>query len=192
MQQLDCLEGWRACRMKQSAAKYKNTTNTIKESIIINVLCLLKIVPNNNSRKKKLHLALQLSSSLHQAYHQPGDQHQCSSVQAVWRSRSLACWSKRFKVGCWTKNRGGFYPPKWMVKIRENLIKMDDLGVPIFLGWHPVVPLVVVFPMETPKWHFKYWLTLFSGYSIRCKLNMTCDFGLKDLERSWFPMSFQS
>ena len=30
-----------------------------------------------------------------------------------------------------SKNRGG--PPKWMVKIRENPIKMDDLGVPLFL-----------------------------------------------------------
>ena len=25
---------------------------------------------------------------------------------------------------------GGIYPPKWMVKIMENHIKMDDLGVP--------------------------------------------------------------
>ncbi len=36
-----------------------------------------------------------------------------------------------------SKNRG---TPKWMVKIRENPIKMDDLGVPLFLetpiyGW---------------------------------------------------------
>ena len=31
-----------------------------------------------------------------------------------------------------SKNRGG-YPPKWMVKIMENPIKMDDLGVPLFL-----------------------------------------------------------
>ena len=29
-----------------------------------------------------------------------------------------------------SKNRGG--PPKWMVKIMENLIKIDDLGVPPF------------------------------------------------------------
>ena len=29
-----------------------------------------------------------------------------------------------------SKNRG---IPKWMVKIRENPIKMDDLGVPLFL-----------------------------------------------------------
>ena len=28
---------------------------------------------------------------------------------------------------------GGFYPPKWMVKIMENPIKMDDLGVHLFL-----------------------------------------------------------
>ena len=26
-----------------------------------------------------------------------------------------------------------FDPPKWMVKIMENPIKMDDLGVPLFL-----------------------------------------------------------
>ena len=26
---------------------------------------------------------------------------------------------------------GGF-PPKWMVKIMENPVKMDDLGVPLF------------------------------------------------------------
>ena len=30
-----------------------------------------------------------------------------------------------------SKNRGK--PPKWMVKIRETPIKMDDLGVPLFL-----------------------------------------------------------
>ena len=32
--------------------------------------------------------------------------------------------------GCQPKNRG---TPKWMVKIMENPIKLDDLGVPIFL-----------------------------------------------------------
>ena len=30
-----------------------------------------------------------------------------------------------------SKNRGG--PPKWMVYFMENPIKMDDLGVPLFL-----------------------------------------------------------
>ena len=32
-----------------------------------------------------------------------------------------------------SKNRG-VYPPKWMVKIMENPIKMDDLGVPVIFG----------------------------------------------------------
>ena len=27
----------------------------------------------------------------------------------------------------------GGKPPKWMVKIMENPIKMDDLGIPLFL-----------------------------------------------------------
>ncbi len=35
--------------------------------------------------------------------------------------------------GCQPKNRGGFYPPKWMVKRMENPINMGDLGVPLFL-----------------------------------------------------------
>ena len=35
-------------------------------------------------------------------------------------------------MGVVSKNRGGF-PPKWMVKIMENPIKMADLGVPLFL-----------------------------------------------------------
>ena len=33
----------------------------------------------------------------------------------------------------WPSKNRGIYPPKWMVKIMENLIKMDDLGVPLFL-----------------------------------------------------------
>ena len=28
---------------------------------------------------------------------------------------------------------GGFYPPKWMIKMMEKPIKMDDLGVALFL-----------------------------------------------------------
>ena len=35
-----------------------------------------------------------------------------------------------------SKNRGG--PPTWMVKMMENPIKMDDLGIPLF--------------SETPRW----------------------------------------
>ena len=41
-----------------------------------------------------------------------------------------------------SKNRG---TPKWMVKIMENPIKMDDLGVPLFL--------------ETPIYHLKKLIT---------------------------------
>ena len=33
--------------------------------------------------------------------------------------------------GCFQKL--GVFPPKWMVKIMENPIEMDDLGVPLFL-----------------------------------------------------------
>ena len=45
-----------------------------------------------------------------------------------------------------SKNRGG--PPKWMVKIMENPIKMDDLGVPLFLetpiSWYTVCNVQMV------------------------------------------------
>ena len=40
---------------------------------------------------------------------------------------------------------GGFYPPKWMVKIMENPIKIDDLGVPLFLETPIYVETWVVF-----------------------------------------------
>ena len=33
----------------------------------------------------------------------------------------------------WVFPKIGGNPPKWMVKIVENPIKMDDLGVPLFL-----------------------------------------------------------
>ena len=36
------------------------------------------------------------------------------------------------RFGCQPKNKG-IWPPKWMVKIMENPIKMDDLGVALFL-----------------------------------------------------------
>jgi len=32
----------------------------------------------------------------------------------------------------WVFPKIGVFPPKWMVKIMENPIKMDDLGVPLF------------------------------------------------------------
>ena len=43
----------------------------------------------------------------------------------------------KFKVANWhhmgVEPKIGGNPPKWMVKIMENPIKMDDLGVPLFL-----------------------------------------------------------
>ena len=46
-----------------------------------------------------------------------------------------------------SKNRGG--PPKWMVKIMEHPIEMDDLGVPLFsetpTSWHALVYMWCVF-----------------------------------------------
>ncbi len=60
-----------------------------------------------------------------------------------------------------SKNRGG--PPKWMVKIMENPIKMDDLVVPLFLAtpicrliqtsvrWHGAEPTSD--GRETPRFH---------------------------------------
>ena len=43
-----------------------------------------------------------------------------------------------------SKNRG-VYPPKWMVKIMENPMKMDDLGVPLFLETPILNGLVMAF-----------------------------------------------
>ena len=36
------------------------------------------------------------------------------------------------KIYQWMFPKIGVFPPKWMVKIMENPIKMDDLGVPLF------------------------------------------------------------
>ena len=44
-----------------------------------------------------------------------------------------------------SKNRG---IPKWMVKIMENPIKMDDLGVPLFLE----TPILLYFLIYIPKY----------------------------------------
>ena len=40
-------------------------------------------------------------------------------------------WSVFWGCGCQPKNNG---TPKWMVKIMETPIKMDDLGVLLFFG----------------------------------------------------------
>ena len=38
-----------------------------------------------------------------------------------------------YNISIWMFPKIGGKPPKWMVKIMENPIKMDDLGVPLFL-----------------------------------------------------------
>ena len=45
----------------------------------------------------------------------------------------------RYKL-IWEFPKIGVFPPKWMVKIMENTIKMDDLGIPLFLETPIEVP----------------------------------------------------
>ena len=62
-------------------------------------------------------------------------------------------WSKLEGYGCFQKL--GVFPPKWMVKIMEKPIKMDDLGVPLFLETpvsHNWVVATQNFFMFTPTW----------------------------------------
>ena len=47
-----------------------------------------------------------------------------------------------------SKNRGE--PPKWMVKIMENPIKMDNLGVPLFLETPKLSNFSEVHIFQTP------------------------------------------
>ena len=62
--------------------------------------------------------------------------------------------------GCFNPKIGRFfYLPKWMVKIMENLIQMDDLGgkPPLFFGWHPygcveTEKIPMDFPPMTDPW----------------------------------------
>ena len=46
--------------------------------------------------------------------------------QAPWNFQIVKIWFPNRKIWIFPRNRGG--PPKWMVKIMENLIEMDDLG----------------------------------------------------------------
>ena len=70
---------------------------------------------------------------------------------------TVSGWGIPTHIGV-SKNRGG--SPKWMVKLTENLIKMDDLGVPPF-SETPITMLVVsiifiVSPIwvNDPNWQF--------------------------------------
>ena len=51
-----------------------------------------------------------------------------------------------------SKNNGTS-TPKWMVKTMENPIKIDDLGVPLFLE-RPVCIQEEVSPRVFPKWFY--------------------------------------
>ena len=56
-----------------------------------------------------------------------GDFHLGNQSWSLWRS-----WKSVLGMDMGvSKNRG---TPKWMVKIMENPIKIDDLGVPLFFG----------------------------------------------------------
>ena len=71
----------------------------------------------------------------------PGHQSQMKLPTSTSFTVTLSLWQRHFptlwlRFGMFflgvSKNRG-FYPPKWMVKIMENPIKMDYLGLPLFL-----------------------------------------------------------
>ena len=49
---------------------------------------------------------------------------------AHWIECCMCCWESPENHVCVEPKIGGFYPPKWMEKIMENPIKLDDLGVP--------------------------------------------------------------
>ena len=61
----------------------------------------------------------------------------------------------------WVLNqKQGDWPPKWMVKTHENPIKIDDLGVPLFL-WNTQIihpPVEKKNRFEGPSfWSILHW-----------------------------------
>ena len=52
-------------------------------------------------------------------------------VRGYDKPRLMGVEPSTFQV-VWVFPKIGVFPPKWMVKIMENPIKMDDLGVPLF------------------------------------------------------------
>ena len=69
------------------------------------------------------------------AQHNPRMPYHHVTIKKTIRKPTVFCWSKRQNHMGVSKNRG---TPKWMVKIMENPIKMDDLGgfPPIFGHTH--------------------------------------------------------
>ena len=80
---------------------------------------ILSILSRRASGKKPSHWSLYLYLSIHR--------------HGMWHDK--AWWGV---YGCQPKNRWGFQPPKWMVKIMvpNPMNKWDDLGFPIFLETH--------------------------------------------------------
>ena len=90
--------------------------------------------------------------------------------------------------GCWTKNRG-ILTPKWMVKIMENPIKIDDLGVALFLE----APIWCLQSLQFYTWSI-YWSWIYVLHVHHNKQYLgtirVCDYflrkGLKPLSRYGF------
>ena len=75
-------------------------------------------------------------------------------------------WGQRLGCLMWGFPKIGGKPPKWMVKIMENPIKMDDLGVPLFSETSMYVcrTLYSYFPLYVKKlicfaqtWFHRFW-----------------------------------
>ena len=88
-----------------------------------------------------------------------------------WNLGVFFCWQK-----FWMFPKIGVYTPKWMVKIMENPIKMDDLGVPLFLE----TPKCFLFRFSKMKPHtfegsgfnwvaFLFWLLFLSDEISPCQ-----------------------
>ena len=59
---------------------------------------------------------------------------ECSGVKKLRRfDRGSYTQSSCTVSSIWVFPKIGGNPPRWMVKIMENPIQMDDLGVPLFL-----------------------------------------------------------
>ena len=56
-----------------------------------------------------------------------------SSLEELHVERKSGFCCSVFQSTKWMFPKIGVKPPKWMVKIMEHPIKMDDLGVPLFL-----------------------------------------------------------
>ena len=65
-----------------------------------------------------------------------------------------------------SKNRGGIYPPKWMVKIMEKPIKMDDLGVFPYFWFNTHISISSGGLEKWPVFHLKQGCNLLTSDSL--------------------------